>query len=83
MASHKSMAARGTLLAVILLAAAAVASAANGGEPAGRDLLQTSADCARSVPYCNACKLSFSGGRTIGVRGAAVHGGPHGGGRVG
>ena len=66
MSYRKASAMRGplALIALAALAATAAASALDtaDGMTAGRDLLQTAADCARSVPYCNTCE-SFMGGQ--------------------
>ena len=77
MSSRKAFAMRGplALIALAALAATAAASALDtaDGMTAGRDLLQTAADCARSVPYCNTCEsYAASGDDRGGLPGPAV-----------
>ena len=59
---RKYPAMRGAVAVLVLVAVAAASAAVEASESAlsttGRRLLQTSADCSRSVPYCNACEAS-------------------------
>ena len=79
MSSRKSMAMRGPLALITLVALAAVAAASavdttDGMAAGGRDLLQTAADCARSVPYCNTCESFMAQGAGIYMPAAAAMG---------